>query len=211
MLKPDNSPSAQKYVQNALGMVVCEYCMKSNGEHNVDDECIDNLGHLLGTNWKPLEPVSPSALSSQPTEAVKMYCACYGIMSGDVLHSEESCTRNHDEPPSVAHPSGDTKEEEGECQSCFRMMNTRDGCEPTKYCDTCAQDLLKDIEAVLDSVRRVAPSGAAEDAWIRHKEYIAAEISHHFDESPDEIASFIRFMKPPVAPPLPDSAKEKIS
>jgi hypothetical protein len=37
-----------------------------------------------------------------------------------------------------------------------------------------------------------------ESQWIAHREYIASEVRKHHDESPDEIASFICFMKPPA-------------
>jgi hypothetical protein len=36
------------------------------------------------------------------------------------------------------------------------------------------------------------------EVWVKHREYIASEVRKHYDESPQEIASFICFMKAPV-------------
>lgn len=49
-----SSPVTFHPMKNASGMEVCKHCFKSNGEHNLEDKCLDNFGNRTGTSWMPL-------------------------------------------------------------------------------------------------------------------------------------------------------------
>lgn len=61
------------------------------------------------------------------------------------------------------------------------------------------------VKEVSEEQRARAEAAEAQLAgtWFAHKEHIAAEVRNHCDETPDEIASFICFMKPPTTPKEP--------
>jgi hypothetical protein len=48
------------------------------------------------------------------------------------------------EPAAPVRPEDD---EENECHRCHQLMHIREGCDPTKYCDSCAQDLVTYFES----------------------------------------------------------------
>lgn len=40
------------------------------------------------------------------------------------------------------------------CSKCGNYYELRDGCEPTKYCDQCAHDVLDSVSAELEAAKR---------------------------------------------------------
>lgn len=51
----------------------CINCFKREGEHSVEDQCIDDRGHLLGTEWEPIRPATPEELTAQAENRGKNY------------------------------------------------------------------------------------------------------------------------------------------
>ncbi len=54
-----------------------------------------------------------------------------------------------DTAPTFSPRNENTMNEDNDCPRCHVSVDTDDGCEPSKFCHHCAQDLLVEVTAVL--------------------------------------------------------------